>query len=98
MTIDTFFWRLGDLIQAAVIFAGLNWFGMEYPHFALFNMLLAIGALFVAIEVGKHYVHKTTGTCPKRFKLRPLAHGLSASLAAGIVFVAILAIGSASIS
>ena len=25
--IDSFFWRFGDLIQAGVVFAGLNWFG-----------------------------------------------------------------------
>ena len=26
--IDTFFWRFGDLIQAGVVFAGLNWLAL----------------------------------------------------------------------
>ena len=39
--IDSFFWRFGDLVQAGVVFAGLNWFGWGAPQFALLNLLLA---------------------------------------------------------
>jgi ATP:ADP antiporter, AAA family len=55
ITIDAFFWRFGDIIQAAIVFAGLNWLGFELPHFALLNTLLALAGLAVAIELGKRY-------------------------------------------
>ena len=50
--IDTFFWRFGDVLQAGVIFVGLNWFDFRYQEFALLNMVLAIFWLLVAVRVG----------------------------------------------
>jgi AAA family ATP:ADP antiporter len=37
--IDTFFWRLGDVLQAGVIFLGLK-AGMGVTHFAVLNLVL----------------------------------------------------------
>ncbi len=53
--IETFFWRFGDLIQAAVIFAGLHWFDFGVPQFALLNMLLAGVWVAVAQRLGAGY-------------------------------------------
>ena len=54
-TIDSFFWRFGDLIQAGVIFAGLNWFGFTVEHFAMLNMALALVWLAIARQIGRRY-------------------------------------------
>jgi AAA family ATP:ADP antiporter len=40
--IDTFFWRFGDLIQAAVVFAGLHWLQWSTSQFAMLNLVLAL--------------------------------------------------------
>ena len=53
VTTDTFFWRFGDLLQGAVVFAGLSWFGFEVWHFAALNLLLAAVWLAVAVSVGQ---------------------------------------------
>jgi AAA family ATP:ADP antiporter len=53
--IETFFWRLGDLIQAGVIFAGLHWFVFGVEQFALLNMALALVWLLVALRLGVLY-------------------------------------------
>jgi AAA family ATP:ADP antiporter len=53
--IDTFFWRVGDLIQAGAIYAGLNWFGFEITHFALINMLLASVWIWLVVLIGRQY-------------------------------------------
>jgi len=54
---ETFFWRLGDLIQAGAIFVGLHWFGFEIQHFAMMNMILILVWFWVAYKLGKRY-HK----------------------------------------
>lgn len=54
-TIDTFFWRFGDMIQAGAIFAGIHWFGFEAREFALFNTVLALVMLGVAWLIGNQY-------------------------------------------
>ena len=53
--IDTFFWRIGDLIQAGVIYVGLNWLGFEITHFALLNMVLASVWIWLAVLIGRRY-------------------------------------------
>ncbi len=53
--IETFFWRLGDLIQAGVIFAGLHWLNFVPRDFALMNMFLAAIWFWVAIRLGQLY-------------------------------------------
>jgi AAA family ATP:ADP antiporter len=52
---ETFFWRLGDLAQAGVIYAGLNWFGFGIAGFAAVNAVLSLCWLVIAWQVGKLY-------------------------------------------
>lgn len=54
-TIDTFFWRFGDLVQAGAIYVGIHWFGFGAREFALSNMALAVFMLGVAWLIGKEY-------------------------------------------
>ncbi len=54
-TIDTFFWRFGDMVQAGAIYAGIHWFGFAAKEFALSNMLLAVILLAVAWLIGNEY-------------------------------------------
>ena len=54
-TIDAFFWRLGDLAQAGVIFAGLTWFGFGITEFAMVNMVLALVWLGVSYAVARRF-------------------------------------------
>ncbi|HEX7082286.1 MAG TPA: hypothetical protein VF329_14860 [Gammaproteobacteria bacterium] len=53
--VDTFFWRLGDLVQAGWIYAGLNWLGFGFREFAAVNMLLALVWIVVTVQIGKRY-------------------------------------------
>jgi len=56
--IDTFFWRFGDLIQAGVVFAGLNWMGWGAPQFALLNLVLALAWIWLAVAIGREFARK----------------------------------------
>ena len=51
--IDSFFWRFGDLIQAGVVFVGLNWLGWGAAQFALLNLLLAMAWIALAVAIGR---------------------------------------------
>jgi AAA family ATP:ADP antiporter len=53
--IDTFFWRFGDLIQAAVFYVGLNWFGLSIMQFAAVNFVLALAWIWLALQIGRTY-------------------------------------------
>ncbi len=55
MAIDTFFWRVGDMVQAGAFFVGLHYLGMTIVQFALVNMVLAVVWLVVAIMIGRRY-------------------------------------------
>ena len=55
MTIDTFFWRFGDLIQALLIFVGLNFLDFGTTHFVVINVVLAIVCVVLAHSVGASY-------------------------------------------
>ena len=55
MAIDTFFWRVGDMVQAGAFFVGLHYLGMTIVQFALVNMVLAVIWLVVAIMIGRRY-------------------------------------------
>jgi AAA family ATP:ADP antiporter len=57
-TIDTFFWRVGDMIQAGAFFVGLNYLGMTIIQFAILNTVLALIWLVVAFMLGKQYRHQ----------------------------------------
>lgn len=54
-TIDTFFWRFGDLLQAAVIFVALRWLGFGVTEIALFVMGLAAILVWLAVLLGRRY-------------------------------------------
>lgn len=56
-TIDTFFWRFGDLIQAGAFWVGLNVAGLTIPQFAFVNLALAGVWLGLAIALGRRYRH-----------------------------------------
>jgi len=56
--IDTFFWRFGDLIQAAGVFIGLNLLSWVARDFALVNLVLALGWIALAIVMGRAYSRK----------------------------------------
>jgi AAA family ATP:ADP antiporter len=56
--IDSFFWRFGDLVQAGVVFAGLNWFGWGVPEFAALNLLLALAWIALAVAIGREFAAK----------------------------------------
>jgi AAA family ATP:ADP antiporter len=53
--IDSFFWRVGDLIQAGVVYMGLNWLGWGAPQFALLSLLLAIVWIGLAVAIGRQF-------------------------------------------
>jgi AAA family ATP:ADP antiporter len=59
MATDTFFWRFGDLLQGAIVFAGLNWLGFEVRHFAALNLVLAAVWLAVAFRLARWYGART---------------------------------------
>ena len=53
--IDTFFWRVGDLIQAGVVYAGLHWLDWTAAHFALLNFALALVWIGLAFAIGREF-------------------------------------------
>ena len=54
-TIDTFFWRFGDLVQAGAFYVGLHLLHMTIPQFAFLNLLLALVWLWIALHIGRGY-------------------------------------------
>jgi len=56
--IDSFFWRVGDLIQAGVVYAGLNWLGWGAAQFALLSLLLALVWIGLAVAIGRQFAVK----------------------------------------
>jgi len=53
--IETFFWRFGDLINAAVVYSGTNWFSLSVNQFAAFNMIVALFWITLALRMGRSY-------------------------------------------
>lgn len=54
-TIETFFWRFGDLLQAGMVYAGTRWLEMGLAEFAVFNVVLASFWIAVAMLIGRMY-------------------------------------------
>jgi AAA family ATP:ADP antiporter len=52
--IDSFFFRMGDVVSAVLVFVGTN-IGMEAAGFAKVNIALAAAFLALAIAVGRAY-------------------------------------------
>jgi len=68
-TIEGFFWRFGDLAQAAAIYVGLHRFNFDLGDFALLNMCLALVWLAVAIAVSRRFntiEQEVSGNLPPR--------------------------------
>jgi AAA family ATP:ADP antiporter len=53
--IDSFFVRSGDVLSAALVFAGTTYFALTASGFAKFNILLVIVWLMLAFLVGREY-------------------------------------------
>lgn len=54
-TIETFFWRFGDLLQAGMVFAGTTYLAMDARGFAVLNAALAAFWIAVAFAIGRQY-------------------------------------------
>lgn len=54
-TIDTFFWRFGDLIQAGVIYAGINHLNLDTPEFVVINLILSVICVGLVMSIGREY-------------------------------------------
>ncbi len=78
LAIDTFFWRFGDLLQAAAVYVGLNLLGWSTHDFALQNFVLALIFIAVANVMGRHYSRKVlesvTNTAPEAVEPIPDLH------------------------
>ena len=57
--IDTFFWRAGDLLSAALVYVGLNLLSLTNKGFALFNLGLVLVWLLLAFKIGRRYQQMT---------------------------------------
>lgn len=54
-TIETLFWRLGDLLQAGLVFIGTTFIGFSVQQFAFLNLGLAVVWVIVASRIGHLY-------------------------------------------
>ena len=57
--IDSFFVRMGDVLSAALVFAGTTIVVLPSRGFAAVNAMLAVGALLLAWRVGRYYKNLT---------------------------------------
>jgi len=57
--IDSFFWRAGDVMSAALVFVGITMMGLGTAGFARVNLVLAGVWLFLALAVGREYARKS---------------------------------------
>lgn len=53
--IETFFWRFGDLLHAAVIFGGTHWFNLTVYQFAAVNMTVGLFWIVLALRIRDGY-------------------------------------------
>ena len=60
--IDSFFVRMGDVLSAALVFAGTTIVVLPSRGFAAFNAMLAVGALLLAWRVGRYYKNLTASS------------------------------------
>jgi AAA family ATP:ADP antiporter len=60
--IDGFFVRGGDLLSAALVFAGSNWLALQTGQYALVNLVLVVGWLALAVLIGRRYERLAAAT------------------------------------
>jgi AAA family ATP:ADP antiporter len=53
--IDSLFVRMGDVLSAALVFAGTSFLSLRPRHFAFFNALLVLVWLVLAWRIGREY-------------------------------------------
>lgn len=70
-TIETFFWRLGDVMQAVLIFVGIRLLGFGYEDFAVTNVLLI--ALWLGLAKRLSHLHDDISVGPARRRCNRLA-------------------------
>lgn len=77
-TIETFFWRFGDLLQAGMVWLGTSQLGWGVTGFAFLNVALAAFWFAVALLVGQEYrrlaQQNITNEAPKLVRPIPDAH------------------------
>jgi AAA family ATP:ADP antiporter len=77
-TIETFFWRFGDLLQAGMVWLGTNQLGWGVTGFAFLNVALAAFWFAVALLVGQEYrrlaTQNLTNEAPRLNRPIPDAH------------------------
>lgn len=59
---DTFFWRAGDMLQAALVYAGTTWLQFSTRDFSLFNAGLAAVWFGIALLLGLQFHRRTSGS------------------------------------
>jgi AAA family ATP:ADP antiporter len=78
-TIETFFWRFGDLLQAGMVWLGTTWLAMDASGFAALNVLLAAFWVAVAVAIGREYrrlaAQKLRNSAPEL--TRPIPHAVA---------------------
>ena len=57
--IDSFFWRAGDVLSAALVFVGITMLELGTSGFARANLVLASVWLILALAVGREYARKS---------------------------------------
>ncbi|WNC67946.1 hypothetical protein RI845_15645 [Thalassotalea nanhaiensis] len=57
--IDTVCWRIGDLLQAATVFIGLNLLNILPQKFLYLNLILTLLMIILAYFIGKNYLQKS---------------------------------------
>jgi ATP:ADP antiporter, AAA family len=57
--IDSFFWRAGDVMSAALVYAGTTALGFGVTGFATVNLVLAGAWLLLALAIGREYGRKS---------------------------------------
>lgn len=77
--IDTFFYRLGDLLSSASVYVGVRLFDDARYQFLWLILVLAVTMTVVAWLVGREYARRT-GAAPKPADGRGLVHGRSRTI------------------
>jgi AAA family ATP:ADP antiporter len=57
--IDSFFWRAGDVLSAALVYVGTTALGFGTTGFARVNLILAAAWLLLALAIGREYTRKS---------------------------------------
>lgn len=60
--IDSFFWRAGDVLSAALVFVGTTYLLFETEQFAMVNMALVAVWLTLAVFIGRRYMRLAAST------------------------------------